>query len=294
MTWSVPDTMVLARVVDRAPSVHHTRPWILGIGRDCAELSERVVSGLPEHDPLGRDRVISCGAALANLELAARWLGKAASMKLLPDARRTELVGRLRVCGTREPDRSDTDRYVAVFRRRSHRSPFGLGELTQAELRALRREGASTGVEVRAFEPRTDSAPLAELLRHAASVLGHDERYQRELEAWTWRFPEPLPAGSSVPWAGLVRGDTRVPDLATLTARLETERLLLFLTPGDTRRDHLLAGIGLQRTWLTAVTRGLVASVLTQPFRVQEVRAGLIERFELAGYPQLFLRVGHR
>ena len=38
---------------------------------------------------------------------------------------------------------------------------------------------------------------------------------------------------------------------------------------------------------------GLVGSVLTQPFQLPEVRAGLVEALSLAGFPQLLLRLGH-
>jgi len=41
------------------------------------------------------------------------------------------------------------------------------------------------------------------------------------------------------------------------------EHLLIVLTPGDIRRDHLLAGRALQRVWLTTVASGLAGSVLT-------------------------------
>jgi hypothetical protein len=36
-----------------------------------------------------------------------------------------------------------------------------------------------------------------------------------------------------------------------------------------------------------------VGSVLTQPLHLHEVRAGLIERLGLAGFPQLLLRLGY-
>jgi hypothetical protein len=91
----------------------------------------------------------------------------------------------------------------------------------------------------------------------------------------------------------LVREDTRLADRITLTERLMGEGLLVILTSDDTRRDHFLAGSAMQRVWLSAITRELVASVLTQPLHLHEVCAGLIERLELNGYPQLILRLGY-
>lgn len=46
----------------------------------------------------------------------------------------------------------------------------------------------------------------------------------------------------------------------------------------------------LQRTWLTAITAGLVASVHTQALHLHEIRAGLIEQLGLSGYRQLIMR----
>ncbi|MFG1646335.1 hypothetical protein ACGFMK_39175 [Amycolatopsis sp. NPDC049252] len=61
-----------------------------------------------------------------------------------------------------------------------------------------------------------------------------------------------LSAGS-VPWAGLVRSATEVPDLADVEARLATESLFVFVTADDTRLDHIRAGYAMERAWLTAV-----------------------------------------
>jgi hypothetical protein len=69
----------------------------------------------------------------------------------------------------------------------------------------------------------------------------------------------------------LVREDTRLADRITLTERLMGEGLLVILTSDDTRRDHFLAGSAMQRVWLSAITRKLVASVLTQPLHLHEV-----------------------
>lgn len=51
--------------------------------------------------------------------------------------------------------------------------------------------------------------------------------------------------------------------------------------------------VALERTWLTALTRGLVGSVLVRPLHVPEVRARLRERLHLPGRPQAILRFGY-
>ncbi|MBN6040369.1 hypothetical protein [Amycolatopsis sp. 195334CR] len=289
MNWSTAEIGALARAVSHAPSVHDTRPWLIEPRGDVVNLYERREVSLPRHDPTGRDRVISCGAALVNLELAVRALGWGVETTLFPQGGRAELVARVHAAGRAELTEEIATRYAAMFRRHSYRHPFRLRRLPVERLRSLSRAVGEDGTQARVIDHRTESADLAELLGYAARVLQDDAAYQRELTAWT---AEPADR-SSLPWAGLVRRNTRVPDEITFTARLAREGLLAVLTPDDTRRDHLHAGAAMQRIWLDAVAGGLVASVVTQPLHLPEVRAGLIERLGLEGYPQLLIRAGH-
>ncbi|TVT51400.1 hypothetical protein FNH05_15020 [Amycolatopsis rhizosphaerae] len=293
MTWSSTEVGVLARAVSRAPSVHNTQPWTLEARADAADLYERFEVTLPRHDPTGRDRVISCGAALANLELAIRTLGWDVAVSLFPDQRRPDLVARMTAIGRKEATGREVDQYSAIFRRESYRAPFSLHQIPPHSLRELAESGGTPGTEARPIDRRGESGALAELLGYAGEVLHDDRAYQRELTAWSAQFPEPFRDVSTLPWTGLVRDATHLPDTITLTERLMAEGLLVVLTKDDTRRDHLSAGIAMERIWLTAITHGLVGSVLTQPLHLPEVRSGLIERLGLPGYPQLILRLGY-
>lgn len=288
MTWSGSEVGVLARAVSHAPSVHDTQPWALEAHAEEAELYERSEAALPRHDPSGRDRTISCGAALTNLELAVRALGWDTEVFLFPEPKRPDLLARVRAIGRKETTATEVERYAAIFRRHSYHAPFSLHPVSRGRLRELAGAPDEPDVRVRVIDPRTESSTLAELFDYAAGVLRADRAYQRELAMWTRG-----PSDSTLLWGGLVRTDTHVPDTVTLTERLMREGILVLLTTDDSRRDHLLAGAVVQQIWLDAITRGLVASVLTQPLQLCEVRARLIGRLGLSGYPQLFLRVGN-
>ncbi|HET6705722.1 MAG TPA: nitroreductase, partial [Amycolatopsis sp.] len=69
-SWTAAETDVLVRSMMRAPSVHNTQPWLLEVEAAELRVRERAEPALPHHDPRGRDRAASCGAAVANLELA--------------------------------------------------------------------------------------------------------------------------------------------------------------------------------------------------------------------------------
>ena len=293
MTWSSTEVGVLARAVSRAPSVYNSQPWTIEAHPDWVDLYERFEVSLPRHDPTGRDRVISCGAALTNLRLALCALGWGTKTTLLPDSERPDLVARVSTNGRQVATGPQVEAYLAIFRRHSYRAPFSLTRPAPAELRELTCAVAETGTEARVIDARTESEPLAELLGYAGSVLRDDHAYQRELSAWTAQIPHAADSVHTLPWSGLIHADTHLPDRITLTERLMREGLLVLLTPDDTRMDHFHAGAALEEIWLAAVARGLVASVLTQPLHLPEVRAGLIERLGLPGYPQAILRVGH-
>lgn len=86
-TWAPAERGLLRVVAELAPSVHNTLPWriVYGDGTRTLSLFERADRALPHHDPLGRDRLISCGAALANMLVALRVLGWVPELRLLPD-----------------------------------------------------------------------------------------------------------------------------------------------------------------------------------------------------------------
>jgi nitroreductase len=302
-TWTRGEIEVVETAVSAAPSVHNTQPWTLGFHDEHGvSVFERLDRALPRHDPLGRDRLLSCGAALENVVLAMRILGWVPRVRLLPDPDRRDEVARADATTRREPSDVDLARYAAVPLRRSYRQPFAARPVSDECRTALTAAAGTDGVEVRAIVGDEQVGVLARVLDHAALVLKADRAYQRELSAWTAHEPNPLPGKgvaevpgrlATLPWAGLVRRSTALPDPVTLAARLRRECLLVVETPDDGPRDQLRAGRALQATWLAATVAGLAGSLLTQPLHVQEVRAGLIEGLGLAGFPQAILRLGH-
>lgn len=288
----------IADAVAMAPSVHDTRPWRLEYGPEGVDLHERVDAAVPRQDPGGRDRLISCGAAAANLELAVRHTGMRTALRLLPDDDRPGLLARIDVLGPGNPSERDDALHAAIFRRHSYRHPFGPGRIDLDVCERLIHPVSHEvpDVQLKPLSGDVAARTLAHLMSYAGSLLRADGAYQRELAAWSGHLdgglPAPRPECDSLPW-GMMRATTHLPDEPTLTERLQAGTLLLVLTVDDARLDHLRAGVAAEHAWLSAVDAGLVASVHTQALQLPEVRAGLIERLELAGYPQLILRLGH-
>lgn len=300
--WSDAEIDVLARAVVQAPSVHNTQPWTLELPAGEAVLRERDDCALPYHDPGGRDRAISCGAAIANLELGMRVVGRDVDVRLLPDAGRPDVVARLIGGDGYLPSATDMRRYSAIPRRRSYRQAFRRNPAPPHEVDQLVAVACDESVRVRVLRKRSDLLALADMIEYAAAALQHDRGYQRELAIWTnpdeasHRHGTGLARGAvpqtTLPWAGLARGGIALPDRDKLAQRLERETVLMFLTPDDDRLDHLRTGIVMERTWLTAVACGLAAAVQTQTLQLPEARKHLMKNLGLTEYPQLLMRVG--
>ncbi|MBV2364155.1 Acg family FMN-binding oxidoreductase [Streptomonospora nanhaiensis] len=291
-----------ARAAEHAPSVCNTRPWAISVEAGRIVLGADPERGLDVADPLSRELVLSCGAALYTIRVALRAHGVAPALTVLPDP---DLPGRLAEVtaeGRLEPDGAAQAQWAAVTRRRTHRGLFASDVDDVRLVRALLRAAADEGAELR---PLTDE-PLIRSLAGLVSAAEHLQRHDRErsLELARWvrppgdrapegvhaeDFPDTSDADSLFPGRdygqGRVRGMLAVRGMATGTVALLT-------TATDTRAAWLAAGQALQRVLLTAAAAGVAAAFHTQPLEEPSLRAFLAERFCEGAHPQMVMRLG--
>jgi len=301
-TWTTGDTEIIARAVIEAPSIHDTQPWNLRLPGRSAELDERLEFAEPGLDPLRPDRLISCGTALANLELGIRVLGWRTRTTLLPDPERPELIARVDAVEVHPPSGSDLRFYAAISHRRSHRESFAripVAAETLADVMAAVAE--VPGVQVRLLA--SDEAPvLADTLTYSAEEVRRNPHYQREMFSWTSHWQPEGSAEVVTDWdAGLDVGGaagkalvtTGIPNTTALAEAIDRESVLVFTTATSEPLDLIRVGIAVERAWLAAVDARLSASVLTHPLRVEDSAARFAERLALPGRPQLIMRIGY-
>lgn len=276
------DLRLLLRALNRTPSVFDTRPVCLeATSRSVQLLDRRETTGSPD-DQNTRDHALSCGAAVTNAIIESRAQGWSVRPALLPDARRPELVARLTVTDAVYPTGGDATLHRAIYQRHTHGTSFGTNGLSWRDRDGLVRAVSGTGLTVHAVR-RDECTGLADLLGYAQMVCREDPNYLRETAAWFARRPG----------ARSTRSVANPPvNPATLADRLASECLLFLFSEADTRSDWILAGAGMQRAWLAAVAGGFVASVVTRPWRLPEVRAALRDMTGQTAVPQLALRVG--
>ncbi|MFB9905383.1 Acg family FMN-binding oxidoreductase [Allokutzneria oryzae] len=299
-SWSYDETKTLIRAVQLAPSVHNSQPWSLELSKHDALLFERRDITLPYHDPTGRDRLLSCGTALANLELAVRELGWRAETSLSGDSSLSDWVGTVTASTPQPATATEHAWYEAIPRRRSYRLPFNRDGLSADEIKVVIAAAEVDGVSTQLVAGQDEIHALAGLVEYATNVYRHDHAYQRELAGWITRrhnrrvrtgIPQER-LGPGLRFGGLVRPNNPAPDAEVIAESISRETVLVFLSERDSRREHVLAGAALQRAWLSATALGLAASVVTQPLHLSEVRGRLADALELPGRPHALLRVG--
>lgn len=305
---------VLARAVveaaTRAPSVHNTQPWRFAARpAGVVEVWTDPNRNLDTLDPHGRERVLSCGAAVLTARVAAAGLGAACRVTTLPDPAQPEHLADLLLDPARTPEVADRELAPSVDVRRTQRGAFEeSAPVTPAELARLGDAVRAEGCWLRVVSSPDDAAAVAVLLARADDVQAADPAYREELARWTGRddaSPDGVPAGAATDAAPQERGSSyRLRDFdatrepagprwAGLPPRPEHPTVVVLGTADDDPSAWLAAGQALGRLLLTATRLGLAASPMTQVLEVEDTRVRLGHELGLLGHPQVVLRLGH-
>lgn len=261
--WTTDETDAIVRAARGAPVLCHEQPWVLELKGHSVELRE--VIGGERHDPAGIDRLLSCGAALANVVLAVRALGWDIALDLDGES---DLVARV-TAGRSEPP---CKRELALYRsiaapdvvRRGHGGP-----------EELRRLMAVSHFRTARLEP-VGGVAFASILHDASRQLDGDRRCAAELIPWQRQF---------VPAAPMNRRQA----VRAMADRLAVRPMFVVVTEGDTRPDHVLAGAVLEVAMLAAPGLGFLPHPVVRPMHLRDTRLRLADDFALGGYPQALL-----
>lgn len=289
-----------------APSKHNTQPWLFSIDQNSVELyadRTRVLSMVDAH---GREMIMSCGAALANLLVALRYFGFSWLMEIPPGQGEQNLLARLTVERGVEPTAEERTLFFAIQQRRTNRRPFSDREIPVALLNRLELIAGDAGTYLHVMWDQEQKAMLANLVLTADRTLWADEQYRHELAAWVHTNESNSPEG--IPEYALGKADTTSylgsPTLHTLTAvaqegaeagqrTMKPPVLAVLATVADSRYDWLSAGLALEKILLHARTASVWASFFSQPTEVLRLRQALRDQLGHGGFPQIVLRLGY-
>jgi hypothetical protein len=134
----------LIQLACRAPSVHNSQPWLWVVDGDKVTLFADHRRQLEHADPDGRDLVLSCGAALHHLRVAAAAAGWAAKIRRLPNPYNDAQLATVtfEACPVSEEDTRVLD---ALRQRRTDRRRTAASPVPRAHLDPLLAEAGRFG-----------------------------------------------------------------------------------------------------------------------------------------------------
>lgn len=294
------ETLTVAEAARLAPSIHNSQPWHLRRLPDGIAVLEDLSRALPVIDPSGRDRTISCGAAVLNARIALTGLGYHAQTELLPDPAEPTLIGVVRALGRRHPTAVETELDRVIPLRHTHRRVYRSHAVAEEDLLDLRQAVVSEGARLSVADPAARRR-LAHLLRRAVRAQSRDVELREEIERWVRRggsdvtdgIPSNALGTSPFPVDSLVHaGHHGAPEAGDVEEELARSTVLVISTRDDSRHDWVQAGLALERMLLTATAKGLVATFADQALQDPLLRPEVADVLGIWGQPQVLLRVG--
>jgi hypothetical protein len=286
----------------RAPSVHNTQPWRFRVGEYAIELYADPGRKL-RADPIGREMLISCGAALFGLRCAVRSLGYRPVVELLPDPARLRLLARVTLGAPEPMTAGERQLLEALPHRHTHRGPFAPGPLPAGLVPRLQHDALAEGAELVLVDRAIAYQKLADIADAAGRRQDLDPVARAEVRRWSRATADPahdgVPAHAFPAGAGPTAGRLRQRDfdqgrgLGLLTADgPPPAATAVLVTRGDGRADWLRAGQALHRLLAHAAANWVFASLYTQPLEADVIRGLIRDRLALPGIPQMLLQLG--
>jgi nitroreductase len=292
----------------RAPSAHNAQPWVFEYAPDRIELHFDRARELPAGDPTRRDLLLSLGAIVEAVLIAAAAAETSVGFEPAFDSERRRVGAFVPATALYETSFTPDD----LARRQTSRLEYAPGRLTDDDLAAARVE---LGGDARLHELAAED--VVNLYVAADRHLYDSQPVVEELRWWlrlSRRHPRYAEDGLTYECLALKRAEAAVLALLlrrrvyplvravrlhrTFTAAtkslLKHEGSVLVLTAvAETPEEVLAHGRTLLRVWLALARRGLYTHPLSQILDFEATERDLAERVGASGWrPLSVFRVG--
>jgi hypothetical protein len=289
-----------------APSLHNTQPWLFRVNAMDVELFLDRRRLLPVADPDGRQAIMSCGAVLCNLCIAAEYFGHTFKIETLPDPSNPQFMFRFHLGLQGETSGEDITLFHAISQRHTHRQPFHDTPVPTELTDEWTLMAQACGAWLVPCQDAASHQNLATLITEGDQRHWADKHYRAELAQWIRSKPsehgDGLPpgvagVGPNLAFASsfLVRTFNRGEGMAAGDREivLHSPVLAVLGTDTDDPAAWIKAGQALQHVLLAACSEDVWGSFLSHITAIPDLRGRLAEAIGVSGYPQVLLRLGY-
>jgi len=298
----------LLHFATRAPSTYNTQPWKFRVSVDGVEVFADYTRRMPVADPGSREMLMSIGAAVMNLRIAAAHFGYSCDVVYNHSGSSEEPLASVRMApGVVQSFEALqlASLFGYITRRHTNRHPFLLSRIPSAVLERVSHLAEGTDVIVITSTDGDRNGRIADVVSRGDKELMGDANYRRNISAWLHAHAsshvDGLPAQAFgfdgrlvtiAPWA------TRVIDIGKIRAAHDKNLCLeapglIALCSEDNVPQYVAVGELLERMLLVLTEEGLHTSYFNMPIQVPALRLQLQQILGAAAPPQLLLRVGY-
>jgi hypothetical protein len=297
--------LFLLRYAILAPSTRNSQPWKFTLHENGIDVYADYGRRLPTADPGNRELLMSMGAAIMNLRVAAARFRFACEVEYNHTGDSERPLAQVFLAAGMPGDEGLALLFPELTRRRTNRYPFLVSRVPATVQRALVAVGEGYQSVMDISTDGEINKAVAELVAEADRRLLADPEYRKDIAEWMRSDqsdrPDGLPAASQgtrgllktlPPWA------TRALDLRRIQAARDKNLCLeapalLTIAGDDTIPGWLDTGEMLEKLLLTIAREGLHVSYFNMPVLVPDLRLKLRVILGLSAWPQLLLRVGY-
>ncbi len=290
-----------------SPSTHNTQPWKFSLVSGGIEVYGDYTRRMPVVDPGNRELLMSIGAAVFTLRVAAERFGMDCRVTYSPggDSERPLAVVALGARDTHaQRDEGVVSLFGSIVRRHTNRLPFLYSRVPETILRSIRGLQIPGQASVTVSTDGGLNTQVAELVAAADRMQLADPSFRSDLAEWVrpnWtQKPDGVTGaalGMNTVASALGPWTTKVVDAGQ--SRAARDRNLCVAAPGlivlqseDSVPHWLACGELLQHMLLLLTREGLHHSYFNMPVQVTDLRVRLRALCGLHAWPQILLRVG--
>jgi hypothetical protein len=297
----------LLRYVILSPSTHNCQPWKFCLFPEGVEIYADYTRRMPAVDPGNRELLISIGAAIFTLRVAAERfdLDCRVTYNYSGDSERPLAVAMFAPkTGSGSRDESLASLFHWIPRRHTDRNPFLVSRIPETLLRRIR--GMTLGGQT-SLHLSTDgrvNQEVGDLVAAAERMLLADPAFRNDLAEWirpNWTQKADGITGAALGLHGIAAamGAWSTRSLDTGNRKAAIDKNLCVDAPGlvvlygeDTVPHWLECGELLQKLLLTLTGEDLHHSYFNMPVQVADLRLRLRAALGLSSWPQILLRIG--